>query len=78
MLKLHKHRLDLVSILNDVDIKLDPSTMCRILGVNNDGDEVYDSNNWSILSKFDAQAALKRLCKLDSRYLKPKSKNLTL
>ena len=54
MLKPHKHLLDLVSTLNNVDIELDPSTMCRILGINNDGDEVYDSNNWPILPIFDA------------------------
>ena len=34
--------------------------MCRILGVIDYGDEVYGSNNWPILSNFDAQAALKR------------------
>ena len=45
MSKPYQHQLDLVSILNKVDIELDPSTMCRILGVNNDGDEVYGSNN---------------------------------
>ena len=48
--KPHKHCLDLVSTLNDVDIELDPSTMCRILGVNNDGDDIYERNNWPILS----------------------------
>ena len=36
---------DLICTLKDIDIELDPSTMCRILGVNDEGDEVYDSNN---------------------------------
>ena len=66
MTKPHKHRLELVSTLNNVNIELDLSTMCRILGINNDRDEVYDSNNWLILPNFDAQAILKRLCKSDS------------
>ena len=58
--KPHKHRLELVSTLNNVNTKLDLSTMCRILGVNNDGDEVYDSNNWPILPNVvDPQATLK-------------------
>ena len=76
--KPHKHRLDLVNTLNDVELELDPSMMCRILGVNNDGDEVYDTNSWPILPNFDAKAALKRLCKPNSWNPKPKSKNLTL
>ena len=52
--------------------------MCKILGVNDEGAEVYDSNNWPNLSNFDAQAALKRLCKPGSWHPKPKSKDLTL
>ena len=52
--------------------------MCKILGVNDEDVEVYDSNNWSNLSNFDAQAALKRLCKSGSWYPTPKSKDLTL
>ena len=62
MSKPRKHRLYLVSTLNDIDIELYPSTMCRISGVNNEGDKVYDSNNWPFLPKFNAQVALKRLC----------------
>ena len=49
--KPHKHHLDLICTLKGIDIELDPYTMCRILGVNNDGDEVYDFNNLPILSK---------------------------
>ena len=62
--KPHKHRLDLICTLKDIDIELDPSTMCRILGVNDEDDEVYDFNNWLILLNFDAKKALKRLCNL--------------
>ena len=76
--KPHKHHLDLICTLQGIDIEFDPSTMCRILGVNNDSDEVYDSNNWPILPNFDAKVALKRLCKPDSWHPKPKSKHITL
>ena len=76
--KPHKHRLDLIYTLKGINIEFDPSTMCRILGLNNDGDEVYDSNNWPIFPKFDAKAALKRICKPDFLHPKPKSKDLTL
>ena len=69
--KLHKHHLDLICTLKGIDIKLYPSTMCRILGVNNDGDEVYDSNNWPILPNFNAQATLKRVSKYDSWHPSP-------
>ena len=44
----------------------------------NEGNEVYDLNNWPVLSNFDAQAALKRFCKPKSWHPKPKSKYLTL
>ena len=43
-----------------------------------EGDEVYYSNTWLVLSNFDAQEALKRLCKPNSWHPKPKSKDLTL
>ena len=76
--KPNKDCLDLICTVKDVNIELDPSTMCRILGVNNDGDEIYDSNNCPILPNFNAQATLKRLYKLDSWHPKPKSENLTL
>ena len=52
--------------------------MCRILSVIDDGDEVYDSNNWLIQSNFDAQVPLKHLCKPKSWHLKLKSKDLIL
>ena len=74
----HKQRLYLVATIGNIDIELEPSSMCRILGVNNEGDEVYDTNNWLILSNFDPQGALKRLCKLSSWHPKSKSKDLTL
>ena len=74
----HKQRLYLVATLGDIEIELEPSTMCMILGVIDDGAEVYDSNNWSILSNFDVYAVLKRLCKSNSWHPKPKSKDLTL
>ena len=76
--KPHKHRLDLICTLKGIDIELDPFTMCRILGVNDEGDEVYDSENWPILSNFNANAALKSLYKPDPWYPKQKSKQLTL
>ena len=74
----HKQRLYLIATTGDIEIELEPSSMCRILGVNNEGDEVYDTKTWPILSNFDPQRALKHLCKLGSWLPKPKSKDLTL
>ena len=74
----HKQRLYLVATIDDVKIKLKPSSMCRILGVNKEGDEVYDTNNWPILPNLHPQHAFKKLCKMGSWYPKPKSKDLTL
>ena len=34
-------------------INLDPSSMCKLLGVHDKGDEVFDSNNWPILDNFN-------------------------
>ena len=42
-----------MATIGDIQIELEPSSMCRILGVNNDGDEVYDTNNWPTLPNFD-------------------------
>ena len=55
----HKQKLYLVATLGDIEIELEPSIMCRILGVIDEGAEVCDSNNWPNLSNFDAQAELK-------------------
>ena len=61
--RFYKKRLYLVATIGDIEIEREPSSMCRILGVTNEGDEVYDTNNWPILLNFDPQEALKRLCK---------------
>ena len=78
LIRPNKYRLDMFTTFEDKVINLDPSTMCRLLGVNNKGDEVFDSNNCPILDNFDSQEALKRLCKPSSLHQKPKSKDLTL
>ena len=72
----HKNQLDMFSTFGDIEIELDPSIMCRILGLLDEGNEVYDSNNWPILSNFDAQEALKGLCKANSWHPKPNQKIL--
>ena len=61
-----------------MEIKLDPSTMCRILGVPDEGAEVFDSNSWPIVENFNPQECLRRLCKSNALILKPKSIDLTL
>ena len=53
--KPHKGRMYLVAILGDVEIELEPSFLCRILGVNDDGAEVFDINSWLIIQNFDPQ-----------------------
>ena len=50
----NKHHLDMFTTFGDIVIELDPLTICRILGVSNEGDEVYDSNNWPVLANFDS------------------------
>ena len=42
----------MLTTIGDKVANLDPSTMCRLLGVNKKGDEVFDSNNWPILDNF--------------------------
>ena len=44
-----KGSLHLVATLGDVEIELDPSIMCRILGV----PKVFDSNSWPIVENFN-------------------------
>ena len=78
LIRPNKHRLDMFTTFGDKVINLDPSSMCRLLGVNDKGDEVFDSNNWPILDNFDSQEDLKRLCKPNSLNQRPKSKDLTL
>ena len=78
LIRPNKHRLDMFTTFGDKVINLDLSTMCRLSGVNNEGDVVFDSNNWPILDNFDSQEALKRLCKPNSVHQKPKSKDLIL
>ena len=74
----NKHRFDMFTTFGDKVINLDLSTMCRLLGVSNEGDEVFDSSNWLVLENFDPQVSLKRLSKPNSLHQKPKSKDLTL
>ena len=78
LIRPNKHRLDMFTTLGDKVINLVSSTICRLLGVNDKGDEIFDSNNWPILDNFDPQEALKRLCKPNSSHQKPKLKDLTL
>ena len=44
-----KGRLYLIATLGDIKIELEPSSLCRILGIKDEGDEVYDTNSWPIL-----------------------------
>ena len=76
--KLSKGSLHLVAILGDVEIELESSTMCRILGVPNEGAEVFDSNSWPIVKNFNPQECLRCLCKSNALIPKPKSIGLTL
>ena len=62
----------------DKVINVDPPSICRLLGVNDKGDEVFNSNNWPILYNFNPQEALKKLCKPNSLNQKLKLKDLTL
>ena len=73
-----KGSLHLVATLGDVEIELDPSSMCRILGVHDEGAEVFDSNSWPIVENFNPQECIRRLCKSNALILKPKSIDLTL
>ena len=52
-------KTEVLCILKRVEINLHPPTMCRILGVPNEGDEVSDTNSWPIVANFDPQAAVK-------------------
>ena len=38
--RLNKQHLDMFTTFEDIVIELEPSTMCRILGLNNEGDEI--------------------------------------
>ena len=76
--KPNKGSLHLVATLRDVKIELDPSSMCRILGVHDEGAEVFYSNSWPIVENFNPQECLRRLCKSNALILKPKSIYLTL
>ena len=49
--KPYKGRMYLVSTLGDVEIELDPSSLSRILGINDEGVEVFDTNSWPIVKK---------------------------
>ena len=49
----NKHRLDMFTTLGDKVMNLDPPSMCRLLGVHDKGDEVFNSNNWLILDNFN-------------------------
>ena len=64
--KPHKHCAKVTCTLKGDDIELSPSTMCEILRVNDEGNELHDSNIWPIVPNFDVEQALKRLCKPDS------------
>ena len=68
----------LVATLGDIEIELEPSSLCRILGIKDEDAEVYDTNSWPILPNFDPQQCLKKLYKPGSWHPKPKSKELTL
>ena len=73
-----KGSLHLVATLGDVEIELDPSSMCRILGVHDEGAKVFYSNSWPIIENFKPQECLRSLCKSNALILKPKSIDLTL
>ena len=51
--KPHKGKMYLVATLGDVEIELEPSSLCRILGVNDEGADVFDTNSWPIRQNFD-------------------------
>ena len=51
----HKGRLYLVATLGDIEIELEPSSLCRILGIKDEGVEVYDTKSLPILPNFDRQ-----------------------
>ena len=68
----------LVATLGDVKIELDPSSLSRILGVKDEGVEVFDSNSWPIVQNFDPHQCLRCLHKPNSLQFKPKSIDFTL
>ena len=76
--KPNRYKTEVLCTLKGVEISLEPPTMCKILGLPNEGDELPDTNSWSIVPRFDPQAILKRLCKVDSWHPKPHSKHITL
>ena len=47
--------MHLVATLAAVEIELDPSSFCRILGVNDEGAKVFDSNSLPIVENLDPQ-----------------------
>ena len=53
--KPHKGIMYLVATLGDVEIELEPSSLCRTLGVKHEGDEVFYTNSWPIIPNFDPQ-----------------------
>ena len=78
MSKPSKRSLHLVATLGDVEIELDPSSMCRILGVHDEEAEVFYSNSWPLVENFNPQECLRHLCKSNALILKPKLIDLTL
>ena len=61
LIKLNKGSMHLVATLGDVEIELDPSSLCRSLGVQDEGAEVFDTNSWPIVENFNPQACVRHL-----------------
>ena len=53
LVKPHKGSMQLVATLGDVEIELDPSSICRIFGVHDEGAKVFDTNSWPIVENFN-------------------------
>ena len=48
LVKPHKGSMQLVATLGDVEIELNSSSLYRILGVHDEGAEVFDKNSWPL------------------------------
>ena len=53
LIKPHKGSTQLIATLGDIEIELDPSFLCKILGVTGEGAEVFDTNSWPIMEDFN-------------------------
>ena len=61
LVKPNKGGMHLLATLGVVEIELDPSSLYRILGVNDEGAEVFDTNSWPIIENFYPQECVRHL-----------------